>query len=69
MSREDVGGGDGSSCDDASEDRPPVASLAAAAPSADSGDAEGGERRAVLHRSLSLISLNIPRRSTRHRVL
>ena len=49
MSREDVSGGDGSSCDDsddASEDRPPVASLAAAAPSADSGDAEGGECRA-----------------------
>jgi hypothetical protein len=47
MSREDVGGGDGSSCDnsdDASEDRSPVASLAAAAAPADSGDAEGGER-------------------------
>ena len=65
--REDVGGGDGSSCDDASEDRPPVASLAAAAPPADSGDAEGGERRAVLNQSRSPI-INIPQRSTRQRV-
>ena len=70
--REDVGDGDDSSSDDLddtlSEDGPPVVSLAAAAPPADSGDAEGGERRAVPNRSRSPI-INIPRRSTRQRVL
>ena len=69
--REDVGGGDGSSCDDsddASENRPPVASLAAAAPPADSGDAEGGEHRAVPNRSRNPI-IYIPQRSTIQRVL
>jgi hypothetical protein len=66
--REDVGGGDGSSCDDASADRPPVESLATAAPPADSGDTEGGEHRAVLNRSQSPIN-NMSQRSTRQRIL